>query len=76
MFYYLNEPIEGGETAFPFADNVTYDSSVRILVHVCLVASFVHEHFGIDRSIFSDTINVQAHRVKQRLYQQEWPPLS
>ena len=67
MFYYLNEPIEGGGTAFPFADNVTYDSSVRILVHVCLVASFVHEHFRI---------NVQAHRVERRLYQQEWPPLS
>ena len=29
MFYYLNEPAEGGGTAFPFADNVTYDDSVR-----------------------------------------------
>jgi hypothetical protein len=34
MFYYLNEPTEGGETAFPFADNVTYDDSVRIVFEV------------------------------------------
>ena len=28
MFYYLNEPVEGGGTAFPFADNETYDDVV------------------------------------------------
>ncbi|XP_028391507.1 transmembrane prolyl 4-hydroxylase-like [Dendronephthya gigantea] len=27
MFYYLNEPTKGGGTAFPFADNITYDIS-------------------------------------------------
>ena len=30
MFYYLNEPLEGGGTAFPFADNETYNDVVSI----------------------------------------------
>lgn len=39
MFYYLNEPAEGGGTAFPFADNATYDDSVIILSHLSIRSS-------------------------------------
>lgn len=30
MLYFLNDVEEGGETAFPIADNVTVDSRVRV----------------------------------------------
>ena len=50
MFYYINEPIEGGGTAFPFADNVTYNSSVSILslYSACWASSI--ENFKIEKT--------------------------
>ena len=36
MLYYLNDGYKGGETAFPLADNVTLDLSVRRIVLVYL----------------------------------------
>ncbi len=32
MLYFLNDVEEGGETAFPIADNATADSKVRVYV--------------------------------------------
>lgn len=33
VLYYLNDVEEGGETAFPIADNATYSTEVNIIVH-------------------------------------------
>ena len=33
---YLNDVEEGGETAFPAADNATYDYNVSVTINLCL----------------------------------------
>jgi hypothetical protein len=33
ILYFLNDVEEGGETAFPLADNATADSAVRTIIY-------------------------------------------
>ena len=37
VLYFLNDVEEGGETAFPLADNVTLDQKVRLYLRKCFV---------------------------------------
>ena len=40
---YLNDVEEGGETAFPVADNTTFDANVSCNFHVCFCFNFGRE---------------------------------
>ena len=40
VLYFLNDVEEGGETAFPLADNVTLDQKVRLYLRKCFVLYF------------------------------------
>ena len=52
---YLKEPEEGGETAFPAADNITYSESVSIFSYNTEVYSEPYRASKIDR--FAKIVN-------------------
>lgn len=44
VLYFLNDVEEGGETAFPIADNITYDDEVR--AYSVAIATLVFKFFS------------------------------
>ena len=55
IMVYLKEPEEGGETAFPAADNITYSESVSIFSYNTEVYSEPYRASKIDR--FAKIVN-------------------
>ena len=60
MLYFLNAVEEGGETAFPVADNETFDEEVRR----CFIFNY---KFSLNLDLIKRKQKIRATMIKHRL---------